>query len=92
MKLNAITGNGTRSKDFIDIYFILKQFFVKEILEFYKTKYKSRNSFHVVKNLNYFDDIDVQDWPEMLLEKQLTIEKVQQTIEMYVQKHNKTLI
>lgn len=92
MKLNAITGNGTRSKDFIDIYFILKQFSVKEILVFYKTKYKSRNSFHVIKSLNYFDDIDIQDWPKMLLEKQLTIEKVKQTIEMCVQKYNKTLI
>lgn len=84
MKLNAIAGNGTRSKDFIDIYFILKQFSVKEILCFYKKKYKSRNVLHILKSLNYFDDISIQDWPEMILEKKLTVAKVREVIEGYV--------
>lgn len=81
MKLNAIAGNGTRSKDFIDIYFILKQFTVQEILNFYNIKYKTRNSLHVIKSLNYFDDISTQDWPDMILEKNLTLTKVKQSIE-----------
>ena len=81
MKLNAIAGNGTRSKDFIDIYFILKHFTVKEILNFYNIKYKTRNSLHVIKSLNYFDDINIQDWPDMILEKNLTLAKVKETIE-----------
>ena len=42
MKVNAITGNGTRVKDFIDIYFLLKEFSFSEIIEFYKTKYDTR--------------------------------------------------
>jgi len=92
MKLNAITGNGTRSKDYIDIYFILKRFSVAEILEFYKIKYKSRNSLHVIKSLNYFNDIDIQDWPEMLLEKQLTIDDVKQAIEKGVEFFSDNLI
>jgi hypothetical protein len=81
MKLNAIAGNGTRSKDFIDIYFILKQFTVEEIINFYNIKYKTRNSLHVIKSLNYFDDISTQDWPDMILEKNLTLTKVKKSIE-----------
>ncbi|HAF29407.1 MAG TPA: hypothetical protein DCG75_10210 [Bacteroidales bacterium] len=81
MKLNAIAGNGTRSKDFIDIYFILKQFSVQEIINFYNIKYKTRNSLHVIKSLNYFDDISTQDWPDMILEKNLSLTKVKQSIE-----------
>jgi len=81
MKLNAIAGNGTRSKDFIDIYFILKSYSVKEILDFYETKYKTRNLFHVVKSLIYFDEINIQDWPEMILEKELTLSKVKTEIQ-----------
>jgi hypothetical protein len=81
MKLNAIAGNGTRSKDFIDIYFILKHFTVQEILNFYNIKYKTRNSLHVIKSLNYFDDISTQDWPDMILEKNLSLTKVKQSIE-----------
>lgn len=92
MKLNAIAGNGTRSKDFIDIYFILKEFTVAEILEFYKKKYQSRNTFHVIKSLTYFDDINLSDWPEMLLEKELTLDTVKQNIEMHVKNYSDDLI
>jgi hypothetical protein len=81
MKLNAIAGNGTRSKDFIDIYFILQRYSVEEILDFYEKKYKTRNLFHVVKSLIYFDDINTQDWPEMILEKELILSKVTTEIE-----------
>jgi len=84
MKLNAIAGDETRSKDFIDVYFILKQYSIKEILDFYSIKYETRNLLHVIKNLNYFDDVDILDWPEMLHEKDLTLLKVKQTIELYV--------
>jgi hypothetical protein len=69
MKLNAIAGNGTRSKDFIDVYFLLKEFSVQQLLSFYQTKYSQRNSLHVLKSLIYFDDISMADWPEMVLEK-----------------------
>lgn len=81
MKLNAIVGNGTRSKDFIDIYFILKNYSVENILNFYQTKYKTRNLLHVVKSLVYFDDINTQDWPEMILEKELKLSKVKKEIQ-----------
>jgi hypothetical protein len=76
MKLNAIAGNGTRFKDFIDIYFILQQFTLKEILGFYKVKYKQRNLLHVLKSLVYFDDINYSDAPEMIREKTLHPETV----------------
>ena len=84
MKLNAITGNGTRSKDFIDIYFILKQYPLNEILEFYKTKYSTRNIFHVLKSLDYFDDINIQDWPEMIKENNLQLSDIKKNIETEV--------
>ncbi len=84
MKLNAITGNGTRSKDFIDIYFILKQYSVEDILHFYNIKYSSRNQLHVIKSLIYFKDIDTKDWPVMILEKNLSLPKVKRAIETSV--------
>ncbi len=80
MKLNAIAGNGTRSKDFVDIYFILKQFSINDIIGFYKNKYTSRNQLHALKSLNYYDDININDWPNMIIEKKLTLSKVKKTI------------
>jgi hypothetical protein len=84
MKLNAIAGDGTRSKDFIDVYFLLKQYSINNLLDFYRIKYKTRNILHVLKSLNYFDDINADDWPEMLLEKDVTLTKVRQTIEDHI--------
>ncbi len=80
MKVNAISGDGTRFKDFIDIYFLLKEYSFEEILKFYNKKYGSRNEFHAIKSLGYFDDIVAEDWPKMIQEKDLTIDKVTSTI------------
>jgi len=65
MKLNAITGRGSK-KDFIDLYFLLKKFSLKEMLEFYKEKYPGNSLFMVVKSLSYFEDAEKNDMPLML--------------------------
>jgi hypothetical protein len=91
MKLNAIAGNGTRSKDFIDIYFILKHYSVNNILKFYELKYSNRNLLHAFKSLIYFDDISMSDWPEMILEKNLNIVTVKKEISNKVKLYNKLI-
>ena len=80
MKVNAITGNGTRVKDFIDVYFLLKEFSFSEIIEFYKTKYNTRNDLHAIKSLTYFDEIIAEEWPKMILEKELNLNDLKRTI------------
>ncbi|MDD3741835.1 MAG: nucleotidyl transferase AbiEii/AbiGii toxin family protein [Bacteroidales bacterium] len=91
MKLNAISGNGTRSKDFIDIYFILKQYSINDILKFYELKYSNRNLLHAFKSLVYFDDINNLDWPEMILEKDLKLKTVKKEITKNLKLYNKQI-
>jgi hypothetical protein len=79
-KVNAITGSGTRTKDFVDVYFLLKEFSFAQIVGFYSQKYGQRNEFHAVKSLTYFEDLDLSDWPNLVLEKNLTIKKVKSTL------------
>ena len=64
MKLNAILGRGSK-KDFIDLYFLLKQFSLKELVHFYNLKYQDGSEFLVLKSLVYFDDADVEEMPVM---------------------------
>ncbi len=64
MKLNAIAGRGSK-KDFIDLYFLLKEFSLQEILSFYGRKYHDGSLFMVEKSLTYFDDADLQLQPIM---------------------------
>ena len=65
MKLSAITGRGSR-KDFIDLYFILNQFSLSKIFEFYNSKYPDGVDFLVFKSLTYFDDAELEPMPKML--------------------------
>lgn len=80
MKVNAISGDGTRIKDFIDLYFLLKDFTLSEIIDFYRIKYNTRNDFHAMKSLVFFDDIITDPWPNMIREKSLSIDKIKDEI------------
>jgi len=77
MKLAAITGRGSK-KDFIDLFFLLNEFTLKEMLEFYTMKYSDGSTFMVLKSLTYFDDADLEPNPFMLVP--LEWEKVKATI------------
>jgi hypothetical protein len=80
MKVNAVCINGTRAKDFVDIYFLLKEFSFGQIIAFYTDKYKTRNDFLAVKSLTYYSDIIESDWPNLVKEKNLTLDEVKKTI------------
>lgn len=58
MKLNAIVGNGTRLKDFVDIACLSSYLAFNDMLTAYEHKYNSRNQVLVVKCLSFFDDIN----------------------------------
>ena len=64
MKLNAIAGRGSK-KDFIDLYFLLNEFSLPQILDFYDKKFNDGSRFMVQKSLTYFDDADPQLNPKM---------------------------
>ena len=66
MKIAAITNRGTK-KDFIDIYFLLKHFSLKEIMDLYIKKYPDASDFLAYKSLSYFVDADNQVMPKMLI-------------------------
>jgi hypothetical protein len=64
MKLNAITGNGTRIKDFIDVAWLSCKISLAEMLDAYQTKYET-NPCTALRSLLYFDDI-ILDEPVQL--------------------------
>ena len=66
MKLSAITGRGTK-KDFVDLYFLLKQMTLSNMLQLYLNKYKDGSLFLVLKSLVYFEDADTDIMPYMII-------------------------
>ena len=91
MKVNAIAGNGTRSKDFVDLYFLLDLYSIDQILGFYKEKYNDRNTFHALKSLNYFDEVDLADWPLQINNKKLTWNYIKTKIDKHCKAYMKSM-
>ncbi|MEN9523032.1 MAG: hypothetical protein RL065_1409 [Bacteroidota bacterium] len=67
MKINAIHDSGKRLKDFIDIYFLLEHFSIKQMLDFFCIKYPNTNPVIPLRAITYFDDIDEDIDPPKLL-------------------------
>lgn len=67
MKLNAIVGNGTRIKDYIDTAYLVEKLSFNEMLKAYQNKYKS-NPVMVLKAIVYFEDIDFAE-PIRMMDK-----------------------
>lgn len=65
MKLSAITNRGTK-KDFIDLYFLLKEFSFSELIDLYLKKFAEAQLFTVLKSLTYFEDAETDPMPVMI--------------------------
>jgi predicted nucleotidyltransferase component of viral defense system len=67
MKLAAILSRGTR-KDYIDLYFILRQTSLTDLFEVAAIKYPYNAAFptFTVRALSYFDDAEAEPMPRMI--------------------------
>lgn len=65
MKISAIVGRGTK-KDFIDLFFLIRIFPLRTILDFYMKKFEDASIFIAMKSLTYFEDAEADPMPTML--------------------------
>lgn len=79
MKLAAVTKRGSK-KDFVDIYFLLKEFSIQQMLENFKKKYSNAETYMTVKSLTYFADADLNEMPVLLKDKNVKWEEMKEVI------------
>lgn len=60
MKLNAIAGNGTRIKDFIDVAWLSAHYTLNQMLDFYERRYNA-NVLMPLKAIIFFDEINFDE-------------------------------
>jgi len=79
MKMEAIASRGSY-KDFIDIYFILQKYSLKDILGFVRQKFVNidYNETHLLKALTYFKDVKGSIKPKLI--KPVSWNRVAETI------------
>lgn len=91
MKINAISNDGTRVKDFIDIYYLFNIYDLDKMLRLYQEKYQLRNRFHALKSLNYFSEVEPGNWPELIADKKLSWNTVMKEIDKNCKKFSESL-
>lgn len=65
MKIDAIASRGTK-RDFVDFYYLLKRYSLREFLTFFGKKYENvnYNTLHIMKSLVYFADAENETMPK----------------------------
>ena len=84
MKLAAITNRG-RQRDFFDLFFIIRLYPLRDILDAYNAKFSDGSEFLVRKSLIYFEDAEEDDLPAVF-DASVTWPLVKQVIETEVKK------
>lgn len=79
MKLKTVMNRGSK-KDFYDIYFLLKEFSLEEMVALFHSKYKNYDLIALYKSLNYFVDAEDDIEPVLLREKNITWEQIKTEI------------
>lgn len=76
MKLNAIVGNGTRAKDFLDIAYLSCYLSLEQMMQACEKKYKNINPFVVVRSLVHTGDV-VKNAPIHLINDRYSFEPIE---------------
>lgn len=67
MKIDAVSSRGSK-KDFVDIYFLMQEYGLPALINFFEEKYKDikYNKLHILKSITYFIDADSEPDPIMI--------------------------
>jgi len=93
MKIMAVATTSNRIKDYVDIYYLLKQFSLATLFDFYLEKYNTGSVQTALDNLPYFYDV-AQDEFEALdfLDTAPPLKDVCSTLAQEVKKYSKKIM
>ena len=86
MKIAAITQRGSK-KDFIDLFFLLKEFKLSEVLSYYRDKISDSNEWMAIRSIAYFGDADREPMPAMF--KDTSWQEIKENISEEVRRYTK---
>lgn len=90
MKMIAISDRGTK-RDFIDIYFLMKELSLEEIFQILKKKYPSFNIYVALQGLTYFVDAEKEQKRKLYLFQDVSWSKVKKFLIEKVKNYQKNV-
>ena len=81
MKVSATGTRGYEAKDFVDLFFLLKEISIDNIIENFKKKYETENPLHYIRSMTYFDDVSPDSWKSIkMITEPLSVKEVKNTL------------
>ena len=93
MKIMAVATTSNRIKDFVDIYYLLKQFPLETLFDFYHEKYNVDNIQAALDNLPYFYDVSQDEFESLdFLDTAPSLKDVCSTLAREVKKYSEKIM
>ena len=88
MKMSAAGTRGYEARDFVDLYYLLKEIPIENIVDNFKRKYNTNNIQHYLRSMNYFNDVNEESWKSIkMIHDQLSVNNVKETLNSEVNKY-----
>ena len=93
MKMSAAGTRGNEARDFVDLYYLLKEIPIEKIVENFKKKYNTDNIQHYLRSINYFNDVSEESWQSIkMTHDKLSVNDVKKTLDFEVNNYWKNFI
>ena len=92
MKMSAAGTRGYEAKDFVDIYYLLKEMPIDTIINNFKKKYQTENPIHYIRSMVYFDDVTLDSWKSIkMINDPLSTKEVKKSLIKSVKDYEKKM-
>jgi len=93
MKMSAAGTRGYEARDFVDLYYLLKEIPIEKIVDNFKKKYSTDNIQHYLRSMNYFNDVNEESWQSIkMIHDKLSVNDVKKTLDSEVNKYWKNVL
>jgi hypothetical protein len=88
MKMSAAGTRGYEARDFVDLYYLLKEIPIENIVDNFKRKYNTDNIQHYLRSMNYFNDVNEESWKSIkMIHDQLSVNNIKETLNSEVNRY-----
>jgi len=92
MKMSATGTRGYEAKDFVDLFYLLKEIPIDTIIENFKKKYETENPIHYIRSMVYFDDVKLDSWKSIkMINDPLSVKEIKDTLVRNVRDYEKRM-
>ena len=93
MKMSATGTRGYEARDFVDIYYLLKEIEMKKIIENFRMLYKTEDIAHYKRSMTYFDDVSEASWKSLkMIRDNIVVDDIKNKLIEEVAKYDRKIL